>query len=91
MAGLEPAIQTGWQNWGTSLLRRVVEFGVPEAGEPVAFLEDLVDLVDGAPAVAGRTAGPQRAPALRPALCLGPGLTRPSSLDRRVKPADGEK
>ena len=43
------------------------------AGEPVAFFQDLVDLVDRPLAESGRPADAQGAPALRTALFFGPG------------------
>ena len=53
-------------------------------GEPVAFGEDLVDFVDGLPAVAGRRAGPERhvdfgapaRPSAYPQAGHAPGLAR---------------
>ena len=55
-------------------LRRVVEFRLRIAGEPVTLFEDLVDLVNCPLAEARRPARAQRAPAFRTALFLGTGL-----------------
>ena len=55
-------------------LRRIVEFRLRIAGEPVALLEDLVDFVNEPLAESGRAARAQGAPALGTALFFGAGL-----------------
>ena len=75
--------------------RRVVERRVHAEGEPVAFLEDLIDFVFCPLSESRRPAGAQGAPALRTALFFGTGLpaceAHGMALDVLQRIRDGEE